>query len=325
MRPLRHTLSRLLLTLCCSVTASTALAASQPIRLFVGYPPGGSVDTVARLLADPLGKALGTSVLVENRPGAGGRIAAAALATGPADGSIIMLAPNALTTVQTLVYADQITYDMRHDFAPIARVASYPFALSVGADMPVKTPAELNTWLRAHPAQAMFGSPSAGGMAHFAGLMYGKNEKIDWTQIAYKGGAPMLTNLIGGHVAAGVDTLIDHIEQHRAGKIRILGTFSDTRSPLAPDLPTLQEQGITGMLPVEGWFGLFARAGTPPATLQAMDEAVAAILKDPAFVERLGRMVVQPAYLDRNELARVQSRELDDWAVVVRESGFKPE
>lgn len=294
------------------------------IKLIVGYPPGGSVDTVARLIAQPLSKELGTTVVVDNRPGAGGRIAAGIVHNSPADGSVMMLAPNALTTVQTLVYEGKLGYDMLKDFQPVSRIASYPFALSVSAQSGIQSPSDLAAWLREHPEQANFGSSSAGGTSHFAGLMYGKAASVDWTHIAFKGGAPLLNNLIGGHVVAGVDTLIDHIEYSRSGKLRILGIFSPQRSPLAPEIPTLAEGGVEG-LNVSGWFGAFVPAGTPRATVARLDQAFAKTLADAAFAAKLNALVIEPAYLSSDAFTRLQQDELRQWAPVVRDSGFSPE
>ncbi|MBO1114041.1 Bug family tripartite tricarboxylate transporter substrate binding protein [Bordetella petrii] len=309
--------------------SSLCLAAGQPpmpqtIKLIVGYPPGGSVDTVARLLAQPLAENLGANVIVENRPGAGGRIAAGIVKHSPPDGSVVMIAPNALTTIQTLVYAKTLGYDMRKDFVPVSRLIAYPIALSVSAASPIKTPADLAAWLKAHPGQANYGSSSAGGMSHFAGLMYAKAAGVQWTHVAFKGGAPLLNAILGGHVVAGIDTLIDHIEYHRTGKLRILGIFTPKRYRLAPEVPTLEEQGIKG-LDVQGWFGAYAPAGTPQETVRRLDEAIGKALSDPPFVDRLNKLVIESAYLPSAEFTRLQEAELRQWAPVIRDSGFNPE
>lgn len=308
------------------MAAAVALERALPstVRLVVPYPPGGSVDTVARLLAQPLAQELGVNIVVENRPGAGGRVAAGSLKTGPSDGSVIMIAPNALTTVQSLVYADRLPYDIRTDFVPISRLVSYPFALSVSSASDIKTPGELNAAIRANPGKANFGSSGAGGMTHFSGLLYSRAADVKWEHIAFNGGAPMLTALIGGHVLAGIDTLSDHIEHSRAGKIRILGIFSPERSSLAPDIPTLREGGIEG-LDVSGWFGLYGPAGMPQEAVKQLDAAVRKALQDPALVERLQKLVLEPAYVSSEEFASLHGKELEVWGEIVRESGFKPE
>jgi len=294
------------------------------IKLVVGYPPGGSSDTLARLLGQALQDSLKATVIVENRPGAGGRLAAAQFKRAPTDGSEIMIAPNALTTVQSLVYADKLGYSVLDDFVPVAKLASYPIALSVPGSSSIRTASDLTAWVKANPTQANYGSSGAGGMSHFAGLMFAKAAAIQWAHVPYKGGAPLITDLVGGHVGAGVDTVIDHIEHARAGKIRIVGIFSQERYVLAPEVPTLAEQGIKG-LDIEGWFGAFVPAGTPPAVVVRLDDAIGKVLADPAFKARLNKLVIEVSYLRSNEFRKLQAAELQAWAPVVRQSGFKPE
>ncbi|MFD4838752.1 Bug family tripartite tricarboxylate transporter substrate binding protein [Achromobacter sp. NPDC058515] len=317
-------------SLCCAfgfaIGQSAAIAADAPstINLVVGYPPGGSVDTVARLLAQPLSKELGATVVVDNRAGAGGRIAAGYTKAAKADGSYLMIVPNSVTTIATLVYADKLNFDIRRDFAPVARLVSYPFALSVAANSGIASPADLADWLKAHPAQANYGSSGAGGLAHFSGLLYAANAGISWTHVPFAGGAPLITNLLGGHVVAGVDTLVDHYEQSRTGKLRILGIFSPERYTLTPDIPTLEEQGIKGM-DVKGWFGAFVPARTPPEVVARYDAAFRKVLSSPEVVKRLNELVLQPAYMPHEALRDSLNAELAMWGPVIKESGFTPE
>lgn len=327
MKPCRSALASWAAILFCALAtpalhAQTGLPAS--IKLVVGYPPGGSTDTLARLLGQGLQEQLKVPVIVDNRPGAGGRIAAGQLKKAPTDGSEVMVAPNALTTVQSLVYADKLPYNVLEDFVPVAKLASYPFTLSVPTTSTVKTVGDLVTWVKANPQQASFGSSGAGGMAHFAGLMVAKEAGFDWVHVAYKGGAPLVTELIGGHIPAGVDTVIDHIEHHRAGKIRILGVSGAKRYPLTPDLPTLAEQGLKG-LHIEGWFGAFVPAGTPAATVARLEDGVRRVLQDPAFKTKVNKLAIEVEFKPSAELRATQALELQTWAPVVKASGFKPE
>lgn len=301
-------------------------AAQTPstIKLVVPYPPGGSVDTLARLIQPPLQEQLKATVIVENRPGAGGRIAAGQVRREPADGSIVLVAPNALTTIQSLVYAGRLDYTM-DDFTPVAKLASYPISLAVPASSPAHTPAELVALAKTKPASANYGTSGAGGMSHFAGLVFAKSAGFEWSHVAYKGGAPLITDLIGGHIPAGVDTLIDQIEHQRAGRIRVLGIFSRQRYPLAPEIPTLAEQGVRGMPPIEGWFGMFVPAKTPKEVVASLDQAIGNVLSDPQLKAKLNKLVIEVSYLPSSQFSRLQSAELQQWAPVVRDSGFKPE
>lgn len=294
------------------------------IKLIVPYPPGGSVDATARMLAQPLGEQLKTAVVVENRPGAGGRIAAAQLKREVADGSVVLIAPNALTTIQSLTYAGKLDYNVLQDFTPVSRLASYPFALSVPATSPIKTAAELFARMKSKPADNSYGTSGAGGMAHFAGLAVGKDNGIDWVHVAYKGGAPLMTDLIGGHIPVGIDTLVDQIEHQRSGKIHTLGIFSSQRYALTPEIPTLAEQGLK-VQPVEGWFGAFVSARVPKDMVARIDSAIAKVMQDKDFRARLNKMVLEPAYLNSGDFAKLQAAELQTWAPVVKASGFKPE
>ncbi|AHG63840.1 Bug family tripartite tricarboxylate transporter substrate binding protein [Advenella mimigardefordensis] len=295
----------------------------ETIKLIVGYPPGGSVDIVARLLAQPLSKTLGKNVIIENRPGAGGRIAAGTTKHASTDGSVVMIAPNALTTIQTLVYDGKLTYDITKDFTPVSRLASYPFALSVNAKSDIKNVADLNQWLQNHPEQSNYGSSSAGGMAHFSGLLYGKAANVNWTHVAFNGGSPLINGILGDHIVAGIDTLIDHHEQFKAGNLRILGLFSQQRYALAPEIPTLEEQGVKG-LNVEGWYGAYVPAATDPAVVHKLDEALGKTMTDAEFVKKLNQLVIQPAYLSSPDFKKLQDQELKSWAPTIQESGFKP-
>jgi tripartite-type tricarboxylate transporter receptor subunit TctC len=294
------------------------------VKLVVPYPPGGSVDTMARLLQQPLQEQLKTTVVVENRPGAGGRIAASQMKREAADGSVILIAPNALTTIQSLVYAGKLDYNVVDDFTPVSRLVSYPFGLAVPTSLNIKNAGELKSWLMANPDKANYGTSGAGGMAHFSGLVLGKAAGVNWTHVAFKGGAPLITDLIGGHIPVGVDTLIDQIEHHRGGKIRVLGIFSAQRYPLAPEIPTLPEQGMN-IPSVEGWFGAFVPSKTPRDTVMRIDQAIGRIIADPQIKARLNKLVIEPSYLPSAEFTRLQIAELQQWAPVVRDSGFKPE
>ena len=319
----RRTLLACGLSLIALASASHAQTLPPMIKLVVPYPPGGSVDTLARLIAQPLQEQLKTTVVVDNKPGAGGRISASQLKRSPPDGSVILIAPNALTTIQSLVYAGQLDYKVMDDFIPLSRLASFPMSLAVPATSPFKTAPDLVAALKG-TKDSNYGTSGAGGLAHFAGLEFGKTTGIKWTHIAFKGGAPLITDLIGGHLPVAIDTLVDQIEHQRGGKIRVLGIFSDKRYSLAPEIPTLAEQGIK-MPPVEGWFGAFLPAKTPAPVVKQIDQAMAKAIANPDVKEKLNKLVLQTAYLNSADFTRLQAAELQQWAPVVRDSGFKPD
>ncbi|MBB3182160.1 tripartite tricarboxylate transporter substrate binding protein [Variovorax sp. Sphag1AA] len=319
----RRTLLACGLSLIAVAGASHAQTLPPTIKLIVPYPPGGSVDTLARLIAQPLQEQLKTTVVVDNKPGAGGRISASQLKRSPADGSVILIAPNALTTIQSLVYAGQLDYKVMDDFIPLSRLTSFPISLAVPATSSFKTAPQLVAAMKG-AKEANYGTSGAGGLAHFAGLEFGKATGIEWTHVAYKGGAPLITDLIGGHLPVAIDTLVDQIEHQRGGKIRVLGIFSDKRYSLAPDVPTLAEQGIK-VPTAEGWFGAFLPAKTPAAVVTQLDQAMAKAIANPEVKEKLNKLVLQTAYLNSADFTRLQAAELQQWAPVVRDSGFKPD
>lgn len=309
----------------CLMSLSVAADDKIPsiVRLVVGYPPGGSVDYLARSIAEPMQKLLKTTVIVENRPGAGGRVAAAYIKTAPTDGSVILVAPNALTTLQSLVYADTLPYKLS-DFTPVSRLISYPFTIAVPATSQVKSIADLRSWMKDHPSEASYGSSGAGGFSHFSGLVLGKAMGISWVHAPYKGGAPLINDLAGGHLPAGIDTIVDQIPHHRGGKIRILATLTVTRYTLAPDIPSVGEQGIKGVN-LEGWTGLFVSSKVPVNLIEQIDRAAGKAMADPALVARLNAQMIQAAYQPTSEFRKTQADDLAQWAPVLKASGFKPE
>ncbi|MFD2376343.1 tripartite tricarboxylate transporter substrate-binding protein [Ottowia pentelensis] len=252
---------RLLLGLGAAALASGVFAqgaSNTPVKLLVGFPPGGSIDLTARLVSEKLAAALGTTVIVENRAGAGGRLAAAVLKSAPPDGRTIMLAPSAPIVIAPYTFR-KLNYDPKTDFAPVAKLVNLPLAIAVGGDSPIKTLADLTAWYKAHPRQAAFGTSAAGSQLHFLGLMYGQAIHMELTHVAYQGGAPLVTDLIGGQIPAGVDQF--PLEFYKSGKIRLLATSSPERSPLLPDVPTFKEQGVN----VEGqaWSAPSCQPGRP--------------------------------------------------------------
>jgi len=272
--------------------AYTQPALRGPMHILVGFAAGGSSDVAARLLAEKLKDTLGVAVIVDNKVGAGGRIAAEALKNAPADGTTFMLAPVVVPVLAPLVFK-QLSYDPAKDFTPVAQVGTYQFAFAVGPANPARTVPEFVAWVKAHPAQANFGSPAPGSLPHFFGLMVGEATGIELVHIAYKGGAPLATDLMGGQIPAGVDALSDMIELHRAGKIRIIATSGAQRSPLLPDVATFREQGFPA-IEGSGWIGVYAPAKTPPAIVMQVSSAIAAALKGPELRERMQNLGYEP-------------------------------
>ena len=293
----------------------------KPVRLLVGFAPGGSADIAARLIAERLAAELKHNVVVENKPGAGGRIAATMLKDAAPDGSTLMLAPIVVPVLAPLVFS-KLSYDPLADFAPVAHVANFQFGLSVNAGHPAKNVQDLVAWFKANAAQANFGSPAPGSLPHFFGVMISRGAGIDLVHVPFNGGGPLMNALVGNQVSSGIDTLVDQIEMHRGGKTRILATSGAARSPLLPDVPTFAEAGLKG---VEGtsWFAVYAPAKTSAATVRQLNAAINKALEAPEVKERFAKLGLEPTGGSPADLAAITKRDTERWGPVVKASGFK--
>lgn len=296
-----------------------------PIRLLVGFPPGGATDAIARTVADKLPGVLGQPVIVDNKPGVGGRIAADLMLGAPTDGLTFMVAPNATPTFQMLVFRDQIKWNSLRDFVPVASLASYPLGMGVANNLGVNNVREFVEWARKNPGKASFGTPGTGGQNHFLGVQLARAAGIELQVAPYKGSPPMVTDLVGGHVPSAISLLDGMMAHHRAGKIKMIGVFTKERSPLMPDIPTFAEQGID-VTSGEGWTGMWAKAGTPAAEVQRMEKAIAQVLQMPDVREVLSqRLMVNPVFRNSAQMDALQRAELTHWEPIIKASGFKPD
>jgi tripartite-type tricarboxylate transporter receptor subunit TctC len=317
---------RQLLSLTAALAASTALparsqSAEGPLRIVVPYAPGGSTDRVARLVADKLGPKLGTTVVVENRTGAGGRLAAQQLRGAPASQNVLLMANPAVMLVAPLVFKDA-GYDPEKDFVAVSQANSYEFGVAVGAGVPVRELNHLLAWLRANPQQANFGVPATGSLPHFFGLMVGEKAGVKAQVVGYRGSGPLATDLMGGQVPVAFDTFDTLLPLHEAGKIRILAVSSARRSPFAPAIPTFREAGLD--ISADGWNTFFAPASTPTARVEQLGQAIREVMQDPDTVKRFQdarmRPVASTPAQTRASLAAYRAQ----WAPVVQTSGYQP-
>ncbi len=307
------------LALATLASLGTAHAQTGPIKLLVGFPAGGSVDATARAVADKLAAALGTTVVVETKPGAGGRIAAEALKNAPADGNTVLISPLAPMVIAPLVFK-KLAYNTDSDFVPVAHLARFHLAIATAGDGPHKNLKDLVAFYKANPAKANFGTSAAGSQLHFLGVMLGQAIGAPLTHVPYQGGAPLNTDIIGGQIAAGIDTM--PLELHKAGKMRMLAVSGAERSTLAPDVPTFKEQGYAGVVG-EGWMGAFMHASTPPAVVARLSEALAAAARLPDVKPRLEAAGLEPTGLKAAEFAAVLAADKARWKPVVEASGFR--
>jgi tripartite-type tricarboxylate transporter receptor subunit TctC len=298
-------------------------AVDRPVKLIVPLPTGSTSDVVARLIADQVRERTGWPVVVENRPGASGRIAVDALKSAAPDGATLLLAPIAVPVLGPLVFKNP-SYDPARDLAPIAQVAKYEFAFAVAADHPARTIHEFVAWARANPARANFGTAGPGGLPHFLGVMVGQTAGVELVHVGYKGFAPVATDLMSGQIAAGIGAVADLVALHRAEKLRILATSGEKRSPLVAEVPTFREQGYRSIEAV-GWHSAYAPAGTPQPVIDRLSNMIAAAVQTPELRERFAALGLEPTGTTPQELAAIMAADTARWRSIIKASGFTVE
>lgn len=295
------------------------------IKILVGFPPGGASDNLARLMADKLRDQLKQQVIVENRPGVGGRIAAQAIKAAPPNGQMYMIAPNATFVFQHLTYpVSTLGYDMNTDFTSVARLTSYPMAMVVNSSIGVKNAKEYAAWIKTNPEKANFGTAGQGGDTHFNGLQFSKIAGTPMQVVPYRGNAPLITDLLGGQILSGNMVAGEAIQHVKAGKLNYIGIYAKERSPLLPDVPTMAEQGFdTGGN--NGWMGVWGPAKLPKEELERMQNALKAVLGTSEMKEFLLTKFLQVSdYKPGAEVDKDLQAELAHWGPVIKASGFKP-
>jgi len=295
----------------------------QP-RFLYGFPAGSSGDIAARRVAERIaGSAYAkNAALVENKPGAGGRIALDALKSSPADGSVLCLSPFSVTAIYPHVYK-KLSYDPVADFVPVSTAAVMHHGLAIGPAVPasVSNVREFVAWAKANPQQANYGSPAAGSTPHFLGALLGLNQGVELKHVPYRGSVPGITDVMGGQIAAMFTPAGDFLSNHRAGKLRLIGTSGRQRLPFASEVPTFAEQGF-GDLTVEEWFGFYAPARTPAAVVAAANAAVNQSLKDKGLIDGLAVVGLLAQGSTADEMARSQRAEFERWGPLVKRIGF---
>ncbi|MFM7705603.1 MAG: Bug family tripartite tricarboxylate transporter substrate binding protein [Rubrivivax sp.] len=317
----RHLLALPASGLLAGLAPLAAQAQERTIRILVGFPPGGSIDVVARLLAEKMKDELKANVIIDNKAGAGGRVAADLLKAAPADGSTFMLTPVVVPVLAPLVFS-KLNYNPATDFAQVGHVCSFNFALSVPASLPVKSVSEFVSWLKANPQKANFGSPAPGSLPHFFGELLSREAQADMVHVPFAGGAALMTALMGGQVSAGIDVLLEALESHRAGRVRILAVSGERRSAVVPEVPTFRESGYPNIV-ASGWFGMYAPARTPEAAITALNRAMNRALTQADVLDRFGRLALEPGGGSAADLARLEQASTARWEPVVKATGFR--
>ena len=310
--------------LAAALAIGTAHAADYPdhtIRMIVPYPPGGTTDLLARAIAPRLGEMLKQTVVIENRAGAGGVIGAQAVSRAAPDGYTLVFGSIATHGILP-VLQKPAPYDPLKDFAPITLVASTPNVLVANMQAPIKSVADLLALARAKPGTVNFGSTSLGGSPHMSGELLKTMTGIDMVHVPYKGGAPMMVDLLGGQIPVAFDNLPSSINQIRAGKVRALAVTTAKRWPGAPEIPTMAEAGVPGY-ESSAWFGMLAPPGTPKAIVDLLQRDVAAILKVPEVEKLFLAQGAEPVGDTPEQFAQVITAEMAKWAKVAATTGVK--
>lgn len=291
------------------------------IRMNLGFAAGTTLDSVTRVLVEKMRGHLNQPIVVENRPSAGGRVAAELLKTAPADGTVLMPTPIVVPVLAPMVFS-KLNYNPQTDMAPVGLMANFYFALGVKPDHPARNVRELLAWMKANPEKANFGSPAPGSLPHFFGLMLGSQSGVGMVHVPYNGGGPLQMGVMSGDVPIAIDVVAEFVQNHRAGKVRVLATSGPTRSSALPDVPTFAEQGFANIVG-NGWFGLYAPFKTPSAEINRINKALNAALASPDVVERFKSLAIEPGGGSPADLAAIMERDRARWAPIVKASGFR--
>ncbi len=299
-------------------------ADERPIRIIVGYGAGGATDLLARFVATHLGSELNRTVLVENRPGGNALIANRSLAKATPDGTTYLLAPHSSTIFREIMYdAKERGYSMITDYVPVATLTSYPLGLAASPHIDVDSVQDLVDWVKANPKEASFGSAAMGSHTHLVGSTFSDTLDIGMQVIPFASNGASVTALIGNHIPAAVISAVE-IASH-GDKVKILGVFTEERSPLLPDVKTMIEQGVN-VAGGNAWMALWAPAATPKEEIESFSAAIEKVLSKEEVVETLRRnFAMSPMYKNPEEMEKYQAGEIEYWREVIEKSGFSPQ
>jgi tripartite-type tricarboxylate transporter receptor subunit TctC len=298
-----------------------AQTVDKVVHIIVGFPAGGGTDIVARVLAEALSGAYANSIIVENKPGASARLAVEYVKNAPADGSVMLFTPDFPMTLYPFSFKS-LNYDPVQDFIAVGPAAKAMLAYSIGPAVPdtVKTLADFVAWCKANPTKANYATTSAGATPHFTGVMLAREAKVTMTPVHYRGGAPAIEDLLGGHVPASVNPVSEVIAYAKSGSIRTLAVTGAERTTFLPDVPTMKEQGYNVV--VESLTGVWLPAKTPDAIIGALSDAIHKATQSQAMIDSLAKFGTEPDFLTPAEFAAWIKGEVARWGPVVKESGF---
>jgi tripartite-type tricarboxylate transporter receptor subunit TctC len=297
----------------------------RTLRILVGFPPGGGTDAIARILADALKDELGgATVIVENKPGAGGQLAAQTLKAAAPDGDTYFLSHDHSISILPQVMKTP-GFDPAKDFTPAVGFATFVNAFAVSGGTPARSFNDYVAWVRnAGGGKSAVGVPAPASVPEFLVKLIGEKYKLDLVAAPYRGSAPMMADMLGNQIAAGVGSIPDFIENHRAGKMRVVGVLGGARQAVMPDVPTFAELGLAGFEDVP-YYGLFAPAGTPRPAIDAFSAAVAKVLARPAVNDRLTAMGLAVGHMGPDQLGQRERAYTATWARIIKATGFVPQ
>jgi tripartite-type tricarboxylate transporter receptor subunit TctC len=301
-----------------------ARAQGRTLRILVGFPPGGGTDAIARLLGEALKAELGATVVVENRAGAGGQLAAQALKAAAPDGNTVFISHDHTISILPLV-SKTPGFEPAKDFVPVGGFASFVNAFAVSPGTPAKTMDEYVAWVRGNGGgKGTVGVPAPASTPEFLVKVLGGRYQLDLVPVPYRGSAPMMGDMLGNQIAAGVGSVPDFIENHRAGRLRVLAVLGRARQAALPEVPSFGEMGLTGFddLP---YYGFWAPAGTPAAAVDGFAQALARAANRPEVRERLGQLGLAVDVMSPPQLAAREQAYTRNWAEIIRRSGFQPQ
>ncbi|SDZ94562.1 MULTISPECIES: Bug family tripartite tricarboxylate transporter substrate binding protein [Acidovorax] len=322
--PLMSLALRGLAALAAALALSTGLAQpAKPVRILVGFPPGGGTDAIARTLSERLKDALGVPVVVENRPGAGGQIAAQVLKASPPDGTTVFLTHDHTISILPLVVKNP-GYQPDHDFVPVAGFATFVNAFAVSGGTPAKNFDEYVQWVRTQGGKGAVGIPAPASTPEFLVKLVGEKFQLDLVSAPYRGAAPMMADMLGNQIGAGVGSVQDFMENHKAGKLRVVAVLGTRRQAAMPQVPTLDELGLKGFADLP-YYGFYAPVGTSQKFLNQFAVALATVVGEPEVRERLTAMGLTVGFMTPQQLAAREHAYTDTWRQIIKASGFVPQ
>ena len=317
---MKNTYRRLLtLGLLASLAAPVMAQGKPPLKILVGFPPGGSADVLARMVADAL-KDDFSSIVVDNKPGAAGRIALNLVKASKPDGQTVIVLPSGPMVLFPHVYK-KLDYDAVKDFTPISQIARFQFGVVAGPSAGVQSLGEMIAKARANPGASSYGTPGLGTLPHFMGVLMEQSTGITLNHVPFQGGAPANTALLGGHIGYKFDVVSETAELHRTGKARIIAVTGGQRDPQVPEVPTLKESGVN--MEATAWFAMYGPAGLTGEALSRLENAMKKIVRDPAMRDKLVKLGYEPIGSGSAELAAAQRADLARWEKPIRATGVQ--